>query len=240
MFEGSTGPPAGVRTARSLRFFSLTFFANNRFFITSFAVEKLITKPYDHLKDVRQCLVLTYSLIRTSFQARQELANIKAKLDAMNRVQFGIPGSIDWDIYFVLTTSSLMETIEEMTGGIFTRTDNINLNIVILQPDEPQRFNKFTFVKHSIAKFSDYSYILMADSDMSFESFPWERFWTQTVESKSVITSSLRQSVVESVRGANKNRLWFQIFDSRPWKIKTHKVCVLSRGANDVNEEQMT
>ena len=149
------------------------------------------------MKEKRQCLVIAYSLLKSREELSHELEAIKKHLDALKRVQFGVQNSIDWHVSLILTDAALEVSVAVLKEDIFAADDNIKIHTELLGNFESPRFNKFAFVKLSIDEMENYNYVMMKDSDMSFEAYPWQSFWTQVVEGGGIITGTLRQSTEE-------------------------------------------
>jgi len=172
-------------------------------------------------KKKRQCLVITYSLVKNGAEASSTLRQLKENINSFDRVHFGAENSNDWHITLAVTNPALADNVNSMKKLLFASDDYKNVVFKIVRTDG--RFNKFAFVKDSLDAMNSYHYVMMKDADMNLDGYPWHKFWSQVSSEGSVVTGTVRQSQEESLRGNVKVRLWFQIFDSRPWKTTKQK-----------------
>lgn len=124
---------------------------------------------------------------------------------------------VRYELLVLLRTESLRQpAIDAIRPHLSMYGDKTSIHFKI----QHHRFNKFRFVRTHIPNMEYYDYILLIDSDLLFEGYPWAEFFKRQKAAKSVVTGSARESKREGLI-SNLHpgvRQWFRVFDGSWWK----------------------
>ena len=116
-----------------------------------------------------------------------------------------------WEVNLVVTTSDLNKLFQEVSSSRLPSNVHIHAKV------NPNKFNKFLFIRDFVNKFQFFDLLLFKDNDQRISGFPWHTFVQR--RENATIAGPLRATTGENMvasLGKTKSQ-WFQFHESKQW-----------------------
>lgn len=169
-------------------------YTSTRFFVKVQQLFELATRIPKWPVDNTHCLIITTTVIENVQDFRNELSDWQSDFLAVKA---------DWHLTIIVRHSEMQTYVQQH----WPQWPNVQMHTVVLQG----QYNKFSFIKRSVAIMDRYKRVLIKDSDIGLSGFPWHTF--VAASRNAVISGALRQ-----IEQGTDTRQWFHFQDGDKWK----------------------